>query len=573
LYIVFIYYFCKTIVLYNINLFPAIFSPVLVFDSFCFRRYNSFFLLFFFKCDNEVHPLPGPPNQSTSGKIAAFKIPDKSASVIANSLPETYDVFGHVCRSGTFVPNLRIRDLVRYSPSQESSQELADLFAHGLQYTDTYKHIAGGSEQKLVDPNLQFVLNTVIRIHGGDKCMVAKIVTNRSVLSKSAHGEHCITSIAGKFPQKVLVVTEVKSIEASIEECYSQCTTVCGDAAVDLRRCGLSQEDCVVPGFMMAGTVCQFCAVYLIADMFPVLVMLSDVLSTIGSIEQQLEIAQWHLRLILHAKETVKLLNMPTTVPLEIPRMIQLNVTEMFLKPVRARNKGDTILSDPSLPISSRSSRLNTIMRMYKLMHKGDGLGRNLENAPVLFPIGVLSMPDESVAESKDIFTMIKTVCLKEGFIEPDFFLSPIIAFPLLRDWNNEKPPQRLHASYMVELDNAIAFMNSGKVAHMDLRPANIMWQELTDNAVSMRIIDFEDAVIFTHTIPNDWIGVIVATHDFRYPFRVGDEAQRKVADERYNFFFREAIRRWLDSEENEFREFMVSHGQGIVEEIFPLQN
>jgi hypothetical protein len=524
------------------------------------------------KHSNKVHSLPIPPIQPLS-KIAEFNRPDKSASAIKNNNPEIYDVFGHVCRSGTFVPNRRIRDLVRYSPPQESSQELADLLAHGLLYTDTYKPIVGGSETMLIDLNLQFVLETVVRIHGEGRCMSAKIATNKSVLSKSAHSEHCITSMPGQATQKVLVGTEVKGLEASIEECYSQCTTVCGDAAVELRRCGLSQENCVVPGFMMAGTVCQFCAVYLMADMFPVLVMLSDVLSTIGSVEQQLEIAKWHLRLVLHAKQSVELLLAANIADPKRPLGVRLNATEMFLKPVRPMNKINKASVDQQKTISNRGSRLNSIMRMYGLMHEANELQHNLENAPVLFPIGVLSMPDESVSESKEIFQLIKNVCTEEGFAESDFCFSPIIAFPLLRGWNNEKPPQRLHANYMVELGNAIAFMNGGNVAHMDLRPANIMWRELADNAVSMRIIDFEDAVIFTHTISADLIRVIVRTQDYRYPFRVGDDEQRQVADERHNRFFREAVKLWLlDSTDNTFTEFMTLYGQGIVENIFPLQ-
>ena len=81
----------------------------------------------------------------------------------------------------------------------------------------------------------------------------------------------------------------------------------------------------------------------------------------------------------------------------------------------------------------------------------------------------------------------------------------------------------------MAELDKAIAFMNTGTIAHMDLRPANIMWQERDGNAVIMKIIDFELSVIFSHSICPEWIELILSTNDYRYPFRVGDEQRRQA--------------------------------------------
>ena len=516
-----------------------------------------------------------PPNPPAVRK-AVFERPEKSASVIKNSYPDVYDVFGHVCRAGTYVPNSRIRDMLHYNPPQETVQYLADCFARGLQYADTYKPIADGSETMLIDPNLQFVLNCLVVNHGENRCAVTKLVTSGSVLCKNSHGEHCISTMPGRTKQKVLIGSEVKGVEASIEECYSQCTTVCGDAAFELLRSGLKLEDCVIPGFMMAGTVCQFCAVYLIHDMFPVMVALSNVLCTIGTIEEQREIAVWHLRLVDHAQRTVNLLGR-VQAPLDmslVPSLAQLNVEHMFLKPVRPVYKNRSGDNDACRTMSTRSAQLNHIMRMYELMRKScPDLEPDSENTIVLFPVGVLSMPSESVKESKGIFELIKKVCVEEGFEENDLFFSPIIVFPLLRDWRVDKPPEKLHSSYMAELDKAIAFMNTGTIAHMDLRPANIMWQERDGNAVIMKIIDFELSVIFSHSICPEWIEIIVSTHDYRYPFRVGDEQRRQLAEERHNLFFGKAIQDWLNSPTERFGEFMLNNGQEIVEEIFQTAN
>ena len=114
-----------------------------------------------------------------------------------------YDVFGHVCRAGTYVPNSRIRDMLHYNPPQETVQYLADCFARGLQYADTYKPIAYGSETMLIDPNLQFVWNCLVVNHGENRCAVTKLVTSGSVLCKKSHGEHCISTMPGRTKQKV----------------------------------------------------------------------------------------------------------------------------------------------------------------------------------------------------------------------------------------------------------------------------------------------------------------------------------------------------------------------------------
>ena len=58
---------------------------------------------------------------------------------------------------------------------------------------------------------------------------------------------------------------------------------------------------------------------------------------------------------------------------------------------------------------------------------------------------------------------------------------------------------------------------------------------------------------------------LIVSTHDYRYPFRVGDEQRRQLAEERHNLFFGKAIRDWLNSPTERFREFMLNNGQEIL--------
>ena len=72
---------------------------------------------------------------------------------------------------------------------------------------------------------------------------------------------------------------------------------------------GLQREDCVVPGIVMAGANVQFLAIYLIKDNFPVLVELSPKLSPFRTLEEQLTIAEWCLRVVSFAIRTKALLD------------------------------------------------------------------------------------------------------------------------------------------------------------------------------------------------------------------------------------------------------------------------
>jgi hypothetical protein len=78
-----------------------------------------------------------------------------------------------------------------------------------------------------------------------------------------------------------------------------------------MHHLGLALEDCVVPGIVMTGSICQFCAIYLLENNFPVFVTLSPQLSPFSTFEEQEAVVDWRIHLVLVVKETAAKLLSP----------------------------------------------------------------------------------------------------------------------------------------------------------------------------------------------------------------------------------------------------------------------
>jgi hypothetical protein len=115
-------------------------------------------------------------------------------------------------------------------------------------------------------------------------------------------------------------------------------------------------------------------------------------------------------------------------------------------------------------------------------------------------------------------------------------------------------------------LSIAINVLNLANIAHLDLRPANIMWREIKGqefSQVELQLIDFEDAVLFDYPIPTEFVKVVVTNCDARYPFKPGDEKTQQLANANHNLFFYEAVKHWTISEVESFQQCM-NDGLGV---------
>eukprot|EP01033_Poteriospumella_lacustris_P006763 gene6763-4877_t len=252
---------------------------------------------------------------------------------------------------------------------------------------------------------------------------------------------------------------------------------------------------------------------------------------------------------------------------------VRLDMRGYFAKPIRNGFKFGTEEASAScetILYSDKSIRLNEIMRIYeRLRVSGLRNGINMDQL-LIFPEGVVSVPGVDVSETKQLRAILMQECLTNGFRHMDLNHRPLILFPRLSPddgWTNNKPTQgSVQQLYLEQLNLAVAALNTAGIAHLDLRPANILWRNVQSGdapSLELRLIDFEDAVPFGQVIPPGYVRNIIYLADCRYPFKSGDEDSDQIANTLHNFFFLEAIRQWTDSEDIGFTEFMWN-GKGL---------
>lgn len=174
-----------------------------------------------------------------------------------------------------------------------------------------------------------------------------------------------------------------------------------------------------------------------------------------------------------------------------------------------------------------------------------------------LFPVGLMSYPADQFEDSFffnvrlglnsffNTYFRHKKELIRNG--------CPIIVFNLLdSSWKNNKPPEEFRRLYIDGIDRVVSILNSAEIAHLDLRPTNIMWKILDDNTLKIRVIDFEDSLPF-NTIFYPYPNLLI---DRRYPFFQQDHAHKITKS--HNNWFLVAIRQWIESDIERFEDFMV---------------
>ena len=507
------------------------------------------------------------------------------------------------------MPNQRLQQLIdRPKFSHSKISNIRNLYVSHLLSVDTFRNVSKGSETEGVDKNLGAMFRAMsYYCHGDLEFEDQKSIPSH--LAVSVKPKVCLTVDAFDATNTTVVVgSEAKGIDASLRVCYPQLIATCGSACIELHRLGLKREDCVVLGIAMAGEYCQFCAVYLIEDNFPVFVTLTPVLGLFDTLDVQYCIADWCLRMIAFGKETKR--KLLTEVKASKGRnssvfasvRVILNMNGYFAKPIHKvwKTLGDNDDEDlMTLTYSKRNIRLNYIMRIYESLRSkptDQSTSARSGSTSILFPLGVVSVPGDKdrhgskVKHNTELRKLLIAHCHRNGFTDMDLNYCPIVLFPLLpvsQGWCNDRPPTTtLRESYLKQLRIACNWLNEKRVAHLDLRPANIMWRsivreqesssslQLSSEQVQLYIIDFEDAVMFDDGIPMGFVETVLRTKDTRYPFRSGDEKRERglVAQAYHNEFFYEAIDHWIHSDSDlSFSEFMNSQQHcAIMNKVYP---
>lgn len=160
----------------------------------------------------------------------------------------------------------------------------------------------------------------------------------------------------------------------------------------------------------------------------------------------------------------------------------------------------------------------------------------------ILFPTGVVCVPSALSAEyTADIANALKAKLALHFPTSRDPALVPLLVFEQLDEtWTNTPPTQEeVLDKYIARLTDAVEVLTLAGVAHMDLRPENVMWRwDEERREVQMRLIDFEDARVF---------GDLVEFHRFydaRYPFPpdAGETEPFFKASDRCNQWFLRSV-------------------------------
>lgn len=502
---------------------------------------------------------------------------DFSASDLAlNQNRSIYDVFGLPCSPKSYIPNVRLRMLVdTYEAlSKQGVNEDVHKFEYSLRQNlkslHTWKNSSGGSESKICDPNLSKFLSMINTRVGEDVVDTAVLKENlpfRLVLAKqSSRPEHRI-----QWGDYVIIASEAKGVEHSAHQAMIQAMELGGDAAVNMWRRGLSTDLAVVPVVLSYSSTLCICAVYLIPECYPVIVELSHPLSYL-TLEGRCCIARWGIVLAQFAVQTIDMLKSPGHVNRQnLERHLGLYIApELFFKPLRDYHKAETDSLKCRLNNGSHlRTNLELIMLAYNRIHV-------IEDAIelFLFPLGVVSYPCEMSPSYTQKIRLVMDECISRHFCHHKELVKdgcPVIVFDDLsgeRGWSSGKPTDDVVNSYIECVSKAVGVLNAAGIAHMDLRPANILWcrREESDTDVRIRVIDLEDAVPFGFYIRSS----DALRDDVRYPVFQADERSLIPAVASHNDWFCATVASWArQSEFDDYTSYMAANFQTFERDFF----
>jgi hypothetical protein len=502
-----------------------------------------------------------------------------------------YDAFAHVTGHGGYLSNSRMRRLVEHKVDQTRVLVLqAELIPH-ISYLDTYPFQPTRADAALSETNLLILLHSIVNSTSGKAIAMRRHTdaNDKLHLTQLPYPAHAIYT--KDHNSTLLAAGVVRGFSAPMRYCELELHAVSGSACLELSRRGLGRADCVVPGIGMAGRNVQFFATYLLSGTFPVMVALTPELRLTGTMQEQMEIATWCVRVADFAFQTAQ--SIPTAQPTSRASVV-LNMAQYFPKPL-----SDDCLAVPVAnaaavrpDYSTACVRLQRIMEVYQRLHEAALSSANESDRDlVLFPEGVVTVPGPHADGSDDIKNLLIRSCGEAGFRVRDYDCRPVMLFPRLfpsDGWTTAKPPPELRAVYVQHLRRAVQLLNLAGVAHLDLRPSNIMWRRVDPSipSVEMRLVDFADAQLFDTIIPNRYVSLC----DRRYPF---SEQQREaacsceraakatagtttdrtrflllraqptqhiVACAHHNAFFLDAVAGWVQSSARDFSAYMDSY-------------
>eukprot|EP01031_Cornospumella_fuschlensis_P026550 gene26551-32086_t len=145
-----------------------------------------------------------------------------------------------------------------------------------------------------------------------------------------------------------------------------------------------------------------------------------------------------------------------------------------------------------------------------------------------------------------------------------------LLVFPLLDGWRNDKVPTDLVPAFVEKMASIVQILNAARIAHVDLRPQNVMWRIDGEGQLDCRLSDLEDSMYFGRFIVSSKLAAYVS--DCRYPVkRLETQTQVPVDNRANDCFCRPSsagnLHSELYGEENyTFADYMRFHYQNFEE-------
>lgn len=490
------------------------------------------------------------------------------ASAFANEQRAAYNPFHFPCSSNTYIPNERLRRLrdsmvTEIYDHKRVEDCVLSLFERlmSLQswvYPEESENCEGSESELLHSLNL-ILLNQIRNqcepIHDIDLQCDKDTPPFNPTLCGSVLTEHRLDFKSKTIGTFVMLTTnQSKGVDSSHFTCLIQALEVAADASIHMHRItNLDFRLCATPGIIVYGDVVQFYGVYLLED-FPVTVFLTPPLCYTTLLGRR-AIAQSLCACADYIRDSVQLLSSARIE--DQPRPLKFDEKIYFFKPIRGTWESIDGESGARVQtISNVQSRVELVMSMY------DQIAAVTDSDKyILFPVGLMRIPDEDTTNAFE--PIIQKVRKNFRYIE-QLPLASLIVFRDLVGWQNERPPPEYVDSYIELLSHAVEVMNTAKVAHMDLHPANIMWQIVSENTLEVKIIDFEMSLVFGSKIePSEDL-----RKDPRYPLM--NKETLLYASEYHNNWFLVGIQSWLkeSTSDVDFLIFMLKHYYQIAEKV-----
>ena len=487
----------------------------------------------------------------------------QTPSVLAQgNARKLYDFILEPCSSVCYIPNERLRQL-KYSILNDNFDPfVVDSCVSNLRKlisNNSWLSPEGGSEGTLLDPSVnKGILDEInkycLQNHESKlDCMNGDVPFPCTYCSE-AKSEYRLQFTSSNGKRFILFPSECKGLADSHYVALLQGILTAADSSLYMSaNCDAGEEECAVPGILVYANAVQFYAVYLL-NKLPVVAFLTPPLVYANPVNRRM-IARSILASAAYVAESVNIINRGLSMGLvSVPRPKVFHAELCFFKPIKC----DFQPKNREFNSAVFSNAMSIVEYMMYLYEKMFAIGDCV--AFVLFPAGLTRVVDNFKSAIKQIKKFFRHMVSIDH--------APVILFPFLRPeagWTNGKPPTELAHSYLLKLKAAVVSLNKAGVAHIDLRPPNIMWKRNSDGGVDLQIIDFEDSVAFGDLI--EYCEYFSADVYRRYPPMENPVQQRASAY--HNNWFLLCVKAWFDCvESNDFDDFMQNKYLDVIDEF-----